>query len=118
MACHSHDGDPDKAISSADTDRQRSGRKIGYYPDYSVWINAIPIMIVEAKSPIESAAEGFREAQLYAHEFNKVFPTGINPVQFVLCVNGRILRYGYWDSANVTDISVADLKLGSAAHHS
>ena len=66
-----------------------AGRRIGYYPDYSIWISAVPIMIVEAKSPIESAEEGFREAQLYAHELNKVFPTGINPVQFVLCVNGR-----------------------------
>jgi type I site-specific restriction endonuclease len=78
-----------------------AGRRIGYYPDYSIWISAVPIMIVEAKSPIESAEEGFREAQLYAHELNKVFPTGINPVQFVLCVNGRTLRCGYWDSTQI-----------------
>ena len=95
-----------------------AGRRIGYYPDYSIWINAVPIMIVEAKSPIESADEGFREAQLYAHELNKVFPTGINPVQFVLCVNGKTLRYGHWDSAKIADVAVAELKLGTAAHHS
>jgi hypothetical protein len=95
-----------------------AGRKIGFYPDYSIWISAVPIMIVEAKSPIESTEEGFREAQLYAHELNKVFPTGINPVQFVLCVNGKAIRFGYWDSAEIADLSVADLKLGTAARHS
>src|SRR5271166_3184149 len=57
-----------------------SGRRIGYYPDYSIWLHGFPVLIIEAKSPIEGVEEGFREAQLYAHEVNKAYPTGLSPV--------------------------------------
>jgi len=93
-----------------------AGRRVGYFPDYSVWLDAVPVLIVEAKSPNESFEEGFREAQHYAHEFNKTYRTGINPVAFVLSTNGRTVRFGNWDSSNVIDVAVADLKLGTAAH--
>lgn len=93
-----------------------AGRRIGYYPDYSVWINSLPVLIIEAKSPAESFEEGYREAQLYAHELNKSFETGINPVSLVLSTNGRQIRFGNWDSASFTDIAVSDLKIGTAAH--
>ncbi len=93
-----------------------AGRRIGYFPDYSIWIDAVPIFIVEAKSPLESFEEGFREAQLYAGELNKTYKTGVNPIIFVLSTNGKMLRFGYWDSAQATDVAVADLKLGTASH--
>jgi hypothetical protein len=93
-----------------------AGRRIGYYPDYSIWVESLPIFIVEAKSPKESFEDGFREAQLYAHELNKSFETGINPVSLVLSTNGRHIRFGDWDSITATDIAVADLKIGNAAH--
>src|SRR5438309_962452 len=50
-----------------------AGRRIGYFPDYSVVLASLPLLVVEAKAPAESAAEGFREAALYAHELNKRF---------------------------------------------
>jgi hypothetical protein len=93
-----------------------AGRRVGYYPDYSIWLEALPVFIVEAKRPNESVEEGFREAQLYAHELNKAYETGINPVTFVLSTNGKTLRFGHWDSAVATDIAVSDLRLGTAAH--
>jgi type I site-specific restriction endonuclease len=92
-----------------------ANRRYGYYPDYSVWIDGLPIFIIEAKSPLESFEEGFREAQLYAHELNKAFPTGVAPARFVACINGKMLRFGFWDSNSVNDIAVADLRLASAA---
>jgi hypothetical protein len=92
-----------------------AGRRIGYYPDYSIWVDAIPVMIVEAKSPNERFEDGFREAQLYAHELNKAYQTGINPVALVLSTNGKSLRFGTWDSSAVTDISVRELRVGNAA---
>jgi GTPase SAR1 family protein len=93
-----------------------AGRRIGYYPDYSIWVDALPLFIIEAKSPQESFEEGFREAQLYAHELNKAYQTGINPVTLVLSTNGRHIRFGNWDSAVATDLAVADLKIGNTAH--
>jgi hypothetical protein len=93
-----------------------AGRRIGYYPDYSIWIDALPVFIIEAKSPKESFEEGFREAQLYAHELNKAFETGINPVTLVLSTNGRHLRFGNWDSKTATDVAVSDLKIANATH--
>jgi GTPase SAR1 family protein len=93
-----------------------AGRRIGYYPDYSIWVDSLPVFIIEAKSPKESFEEGFREAQLYAHDLNKAFETGINPVTLVLSTNGRHIRFGNWDSTAATDIAVADLKIGNAAH--
>src|SRR5262249_48866473 len=63
----------------------------------------------------ENVEDGFREAQLYAHELNKGFPTGISPARFVASTNGRILQFGYWDSNSAETVEVADLRLASAA---
>ena len=37
-----------------------------YFPDYLITIRGIPILVVEAKSPNESLANGYFEARLYA----------------------------------------------------
>ncbi|MDR6513337.1 hypothetical protein J2792_004231 [Novosphingobium capsulatum] len=92
-----------------------SGRKTGYFPDYSVWLNGFPVLIVEAKSPLEEVGEGFREAQLYAHEVNKAYPTGIAPIQTVMCTNGKVVRVGSWDSHDHRDYPVTELQIGSSA---
>lgn len=93
-------------------------REIGYYPDYSIWFYGFPIAIVEAKSPNEDTEEGFREAQLYAHEINKAYPSGVSPVQIVACINGREIRIGSWDSNDSIVFMVTDLKLGSSFRRS
>jgi type I site-specific restriction endonuclease len=42
-----------------------AGKLGGYYPDYSVWEKAFPVLIVEAKAPNVNAEVGYREASLY-----------------------------------------------------
>lgn len=74
-----------------------AGRKAGYYPDYSVILSSLPAIIIEAKAPEENAEQGFREAQLYAHEINKLYPANINPSNWIIATNGNTILYGYWD---------------------
>ena len=42
----------------------------GYYPDFSVWVNGFPVLIVEAKTPGTPVEQAYREAQLYARHLN------------------------------------------------
>src|ERR1700732_1896198 len=89
------------------------GKSIGYYPDYSVWEKALPIMIVEAKSPEVAAELGYREASLYARHLNQQYRSGINPCHFILSCNGSKLLAGTWDSPPTIDVAVEDLGVGS-----
>ena len=92
-----------------------AGKAAGYYPDYSVWEKALPILIVEAKAPEVDAAVGYREASLYARHLNQSYKSGLNPCRFILSCNGRRLLAGYWDSAPELDLSVDELRVGSDA---
>jgi type I site-specific restriction endonuclease len=94
-----------------------SGRKIGYYPDYAVWLEGLPVLIVEAKTPLENAIEGSREAELYAHELNKAYPSGINPPSLVLSTNGKVAIFGPWDGKPAGSLQIQDLQIGTSAHH-
>jgi hypothetical protein len=60
--------------------------------------------------------EGFREAQLYAHEVNKAYPSGINPLSFVLATNGKSILFGNWDSQPTAIYEVSDLRIGNNLH--
>ena len=68
-----------------------------YYPDYVILSNGLPVIIIEAKSPFEDIAEGFREARLYANEINASFPSKINPCKYIISTNGILMHCGYWD---------------------
>lgn len=85
----------------------------GYYPDFSVYINALPICIVEAKSPVNDVEQGYREAALYALELNKHFPTRINPCQVLIATNGIEVHAGHWDGQAVLKCHVSELAAGS-----
>lgn len=91
-----------------------AGRKRGYYPDYLVYLKGFPVCVLEAKGPHENVAGGFREAQLYALELNKAFPSGLNPVQLIVATNGVTLAYGRWDSDSYVEFSCRDLVPGLA----
>ena len=91
-----------------------AGKKVGYYPDYSIVLSSLPVLVIEAKAPNEPAESGFREAQHYAHEINKRYPSGVNPVSIVVACNGRDLIYGEWDAASPTKLRMADLSPGVA----
>jgi type I site-specific restriction endonuclease len=45
-----------------------AGKRYGYIPDYSIWVNSIPLAIVEAKAPDVAIQVALREARLYAGE--------------------------------------------------
>ena len=95
-----------------------SGKRKGYFPDYSVWYKGLPILIVEAKSPKESTEEGFKEAQLYAHALNSRYSSGINPAKFVIATNGTELLYGTWDCATPVALKIKSLAVGNAVTES
>ena len=91
------------------------GRKLkrGYFPDYSIWFDGLPVMIVEAKSPDEDVYEGLREARLYALEMNKQYPTEVNPIEIICASNGSILVYSFWDSDDFQSIAHDQLVPGT-----
>lgn len=70
-----------------------------YFPDYVVVDTGFPLLVVEAKHPDQSVEEGYREARLYAHELNALFPAGMNPTAFVIATNGREIWFGTSDRA-------------------
>jgi hypothetical protein len=92
-----------------------AGKRYGYFPDYSIWVNRIPLVIVEAKDTDVTIEVALREARLYASEVNKRYPPEVNPIGFVLACNG--IQYGLstWDSEVGTLIApVADVRPGTA----
>lgn len=68
-----------------------------YYPDYVIVILGLPLVVIEAKSPSESVEEGYRQARLYAHELNALYPSEFNPVKLIIASNGIDLWYGNSD---------------------
>ncbi len=71
-----------------------------FYPDYVAAIFGLPVLVIEAKSPLESVVEGYRQARLYAAELNALFHTGLNPSKYVISCNGVELWFGFVDQAD------------------
>jgi hypothetical protein len=74
-----------------------AGKRYGYIPDYSIWISATPLAIVEAKAPDVAIQVALREARLYAGEINKRYPPQVNPIGHVLACNGVEFGLSAWD---------------------
>jgi hypothetical protein len=91
-----------------------SKTKAGYFPDFSIWMHAFPIMIIEAKLPAVQAEQGYRDAALYAQQRNMRYPTDINPCRFIMATNGRRFLFGYWDSQPIFDVTLSEIPPGSA----
>lgn len=92
-----------------------AGRRFGYFPDYSVWIDGIPMLIIEAKSPDDSIMTAIREARLYATEINKRYPPNVNPIEFVFGCNGHEFALCPWDSeSSLLTFPCADVAPGSS----
>ena len=92
---------------------KRAGKHTGYYPDFSVWIDAIPALIVEAKNPTVDVYVGYREASLYARHLNQKYKPGLNPCKFILSCNGHTLLCGTWDSNPTIDLPVSALGIAT-----
>lgn len=92
-----------------------AGKRYGYIPDYSIWRNGFPIVIVEAKSPEESIEAAIRESRLYSIEINKRYPPNINPIAYILASNGEQFALTQWDSeTEIIYAKAADVQPGSA----
>lgn len=90
-------------------------RKVGYIPDFCVYKKALPVLIIEAKSPSGDVAQAYSEARLYALEINRSFPENCNPCCRVISTNGVHLLAGSWDSEPIISVIVEDLVPGKAA---
>ena len=93
-------------------DKGRS-RNSGYFPDFCVYINSLPVCVMEVKSPSNSTEDAYSEASLYAHAINRLFNTKINPCSVVIGTNGITIRAGYWDGGQIIDCPIGDLVPGS-----
>ena len=94
---------------------KRAGRRRGYFPDYSVWLGGIPLLIIEAKEPEVTVLSGIREARLYAGEINKRYPPNVNPIGFVLASNGVEVALCPWDSeVQMLIVPISDLRPGTS----
>lgn len=71
-----------------------------YFPDYIVALGGLPLAAIEAKAVGEDLAEAFREVRLYAAELNAVWPSGLNPLGYVVATDGSRILAGPWDQAN------------------
>ncbi|MBL0164987.1 MAG: hypothetical protein IPP82_15430 [Xanthomonadales bacterium] len=85
--------------------------KSNYFPDYVISIDAVPVLVIEAKGPGVKLDEAYREARLYANELNSQFPAGINPVAVVMAVNDTAVWVGTVDSSDPQIFKVEDITL-------
>jgi GTPase SAR1 family protein len=70
----------------------------GFAPDYLVYSNRVPVFAIEAKAPDETAELAYAQARLYANEINSAYPSGQNPVKWVLGTNGTTVLFGQTDA--------------------
>lgn len=99
-------------LAPLDIDKGRS-RQSGYIPDYCIYVNSLPVCVIEVKSPSNSTEDAYVEACLYAHALNRCFGTKINPCSVAIGTNGITIRAGSWDSAPIVDCRIEDLLPGS-----
>ncbi len=92
----------------------KGGGKKLYYPDYAIVVDGFPLLILEAKTPGSDLTDAFREARLYAHELNALYPKSLNPCERIVASDGRKLVAGFWDQADPEiEVDVADFVVTS-----
>lgn len=89
-------------------------RKIGYIPDYCIYKQSLPLLVVEAKSPANDVQTAYAEARLYALEINRSYPSKLNPCCRVLATDGKTLLAGAWDSEPSVTCDVQEIQPASA----
>jgi len=70
-----------------------------YIPDYLVYLQGIPVLVIEAKTPNTSLNDAYREAQLYSQIVNSKFGHKKNPCNKIIATDGFTLWAGYFDCA-------------------
>jgi hypothetical protein len=86
-----------------------------YVPDYIVFFDGYPSLVIEAKSPDVAVKQAIDEARMYGQLLNQSFPTKINPVAFVMGCNGKEIAVGPTDTNDRKLFSVSDVVIGSDA---
>lgn len=99
-------------LAPIDIDKGTS-KKSGYFPDFCVYFNSLPVCVIEVKSPSNVTEDAYKEACLYAHGLNRLFGTKINPCSIVIGTNGITFSAGYWDSTPSIQGQINDLVPGS-----
>lgn len=84
-------------------------RRIGYVPDFLVFKESLPLMVIEAKSPENDVVTAYTEARLYSAEINSGFGKDINPCSRILATNGIDVLFGYWDTEPLVTATVKQL---------
>src|SRR4051794_35844354 len=72
-------------------------QKVGYVPDFCVYKQSLPVLVVEAKTPVNDVHQAYAEARLYTSEINRSFPHKLNPCSRIIATNGISLLAGHWD---------------------
>ncbi len=101
-----------EGISARDIGKGRK-RKVGYVPDYCVYKQSLPILVVEVKSPANDVQTAYAEARLYALEINHSYPANLNPCCRVLATDGKTILAGSWDAEPSISCLVSDIEVGS-----
>jgi hypothetical protein len=91
-----------------------AGKTSGYYPDFSVWDESLPLVVVEAKAPAVEAEVGYREACQYALHLNQQYRANLDPCSYVVSTNGQKIIAGFWNAPPEIDAPVGDLTPGTA----
>lgn len=86
----------------------------GFIPDYLIMINAIPLVVIEVKSPKETVDTAYDEASAYAHELNRIFSHKVNPCKIIVGCNGEKIKIGYWDEGTGLTVNIKDINAGSS----
>lgn len=84
-----------------------------YIPDYILFFNGYPIVVIEAKSPEVPSKQAIAEARTYGQVLNQHFPTKINPVAVVVGCNGKTFAFGHTDTNECAEVDVSKLIIGS-----
>lgn len=86
----------------------KGSSKKRYYPDYAIILHGLPLMIIEAKAPGEDLDEALREAILYAHQINLLYPAS-NPCSRVFATDGRKIVASRWDGGQRIDVDLENM---------
>lgn len=91
-----------------------AGKRYGYFPDHSIWLSGLPLVVGETKEPGVKIEVALREARMYADQINKRYPPEVNPIGYVFASNGEELALSAADSEVDTLVSPAiDVQPGS-----
>ena len=99
---HGYFGEDIKRKKTITTKSIGMGRSaISYRPDYVLYCNDYPVVIIEAKSPSEKIEKWVHQPQSYALRLNADYPPGFNPCSWCVITNGIELSVYKWDNDTV-----------------